>query len=386
MRKLIVLFLLVCLSLAALLLGHSMVDQKGYVLLSFGSTIIEMSVVSALIILVVLLIGLRIAEWGFKALLNLVLGSKKWFGVLSQRRQKKALFDAINLLATGQLVLAKKAIEKTFGGEFAGSNYILAADIDRQLNNGNNLLRLLETAKTYKESEVAANIQLVNWHLSNKQYQDALTLLNELPSNIPKTKQLGTLWLITFAGLGQWDDFKEALSNYKKPLADDYITWAQQATQGEFAEIASKQGANALCDKWNNLSRTAKKDIANQLVYIRLLVEQGMSQKAEDVLLEYCGKKPNSEYFGVMKLLNHNPANKVISLVETWIKQDSTNADLYSVLAHIASNSGDKQLAEKAICKALEIRQDHHDAILYANLLEEKQDFKQAALVYKNAV
>ncbi|WP_110427665.1 heme biosynthesis HemY N-terminal domain-containing protein [Glaciecola sp. KUL10] len=386
MRKLIVLLLLICLSLAALLLGHSMVDQKGYVLISFGETIIEMSVISALIILTVILVGLRIAEWGIKALAVFVLGSKRWFGVLSQRRQKKAMFDAINLLATGQLALAKKAIEKTFGGEFAGSNYILAADIERQLDNGSSVTRLLETAKTYKESEVAANIQLVNLKLSNKQYQDALSLLNELPSNLPKTKQLGSLWLTALAGVGQWDDFKEVLSNYKKPLGDDYIKWAQQATQGEFAEIASKQGAHALTERWNNLSRTAKKDIANQLVYIRLLIQQGMSQKAEDVILEYCGKKPKSEYFTVLRLLNHSSATRIISLVETWIKQDDKNAELYSVLAHIASNSGDKRLAEKAICKALEIRRDQEDAILYAGLLEEKRDFEQAALVYKNAV
>jgi HemY protein len=363
-----------------------MVDQKGYVLISFGETIIEMSVISALIILTVILVGLRIAEWGIKALAVFVLGSKRWFGVLSQRRQKKAMFDAINLLATGQLALAKKAIEKTFGGEFAGSNYILAADIERQLDNGSSVTRLLETAKTYKESEVAANIQLVNLKLSNKQYQDALSLLNELPGNLPKTKQLGTLWLTALAGVGQWDDFKEVLSNYKKPLGDDYIKWAQQATQGEFAEIASKQGAHALTERWNNLSRTAKKDIANQLVYIRLLIQQGMSQKAEDVILEYCGKKPKSEYFTVLRLLNHSSATRIISLVETWIKQDDKNAELYSVLAHIASNSGDKRLAEKAICKALEIRRDQEDAILYAGLLEEKRDFEQAALVYKNAV
>lgn len=386
MRKLLILFLLVCLSLAALLLGHSMVDQKGYVLISFGETIIEMSVISALIIAIVLLVGLRIAEWGIKTLLRFVLGSKKWFGVLSKRRQKRAMFEAINYLATGQLLLAKKSIEKTFGGEFAGSNYILAADIDKQLNNGNNLVRLLETAKTYKESEVAANIQLVNWHLSSKQFQQSLDLLNELPSNLPKTKQLGTLWLSTFAGLGEWNRFKETLTHFKKPLGEDYIIWAQQATQGEFAEIASKQGAIALTERWNNLSRTAKKDIANQLVYIRLLIEQGMSQKAEEVILEYCAKKPKQEYFSVMKSLNHHAANKTISLVESWIKQDPTNAELYSVLGHVAANTDDKRLAEKAICKALEIRKEQSDARLYASLLEEKKDFEKAALVYKSAV
>ena len=70
-------------------------------------------------------------------------------------------------------------------------------------------------------------------------------------------------------------------------------------------------------------------------------------------------------------------------LVESWIKVDSDNAQLYSVLSHLAFNSGDYELAEKAIRKALELANKPEDARLLARLLEKQNAFEKANNVYK---
>jgi HemY protein len=70
-------------------------------------------------------------------------------------------------------------------------------------------------------------------------------------------------------------------------------------------------------------------------------------------------------------------------LIESWIKADPQNAKLYSVLAHLAFNSGDNELAEKAVRKALELASDPDDGRLLARLLEQQNAFEKANNVYK---
>jgi len=386
MRKLLVLLVIIVVVFACILFGHSLIGQKGYVLIALGNTTIEMSVISALITLTLFLLAIRFGEWALRAIFSALAGSRKWFGVLSQRRQKKAFYDAINALATGQLVTAKKSIARTFGGEFGGVNYILAADIERQLNNDDNVVRLLEAAHTYPQSEETATIQLATWFTNHAQFQSALDALKRLPKNTRKTKTLGKVWLTTLAGLKQWHLLKDKLAEFKKVLGDDYIVWAQGATQGEFNAIVSKQGANALIQHWQNLSKTARSDIANQRAYLQLLIEQGMSAEAEPILVSLSGKQAKPVFYDLFKMLKHPNPTKAVATVEHWIKNDPQNGDLYSVLAHLAANSGDDQLAEKAVTKSLDLRANSQDAALYASLLENRQDFKQASLVYKNAL
>jgi HemY protein len=70
-------------------------------------------------------------------------------------------------------------------------------------------------------------------------------------------------------------------------------------------------------------------------------------------------------------------------LIESWIKVDMNNAQLYSVLAHLAYNSGDNELAEKAVRKALELASNPEDGRLLARLLEQQNSFEKANNVYK---
>jgi len=79
-----------------------------------------------------------------KRIFSMIAGSRNWFGMLSKRKQSKAFFNAINACAVGDYESAQKYINKTFPGEFDGANYMLAADIDRRINNGNNVENLLK--------------------------------------------------------------------------------------------------------------------------------------------------------------------------------------------------------------------------------------------------
>jgi HemY protein len=56
------------------------------------------------------------------------------------------------------------------------------------------------------------------------------------------------------------------------------------------------------------------------------------------------------------------------------------------VLAHLAYNSGDDELAEKAVRKALELASDPEDGRLLAILLEKQNAFERANTIYKGLI
>ncbi len=383
MRKLLLYICLLILFFIGLLFGHAAIGEKGRIFIAMGDLRIQMSVVSAGISLLIGFIVSIFLWWAIKRLIRMVAGSRNWFGVLSRRKQSKALFNAINACALGDYENAHKFINKTFPGDFDGANYILAADIDRRLNNGKNIENLLSIAETFPPSQASAKTQQAAWCLQQHQFKQAESILESIDAKSQQYAVVVRLWLSVLAALGKWDKVKEKLRVHKKVLGDDYVQWAQQAVQGEFSEIASKHGANALKEKWASLPRTAKKDIANQIVYVQLLIDQGLSQEAEPILVELAKKSRNPAFHGLFKQLKHPNPYHAMRLVESWIKVDSDNAQLYSVLSHLAFNSGDYELAEKAIRKALELANKPEDARLLARLLEKQNAFEKANNVYK---
>jgi HemY protein len=383
MRKLLLYIFLLILFFVGLLFGHAAIGEKGRIFIAMGEWRIQMTVVSAVICLVIGFVVMVVVWWLIKRIYRMIAGSRNWFGVLSRRKQNKALFKAINACAIGDYESAQKYINKTFPGDFDGANYMLAADIDRRVNAGKNVENLLGIAETFPESEASAKTQQAAWLIQAHQFKQAEAVLETIDDKSQQQAVVVRLWLSVLAALGKWNLVKEKLSAHKKVLGEDYVQWAQQAVQGEFAEIASKQGANALKDKWASLPRAAKKDIANQIVYVQLLIDQGLSKDAEPILVDLARKSRNPAFHGLFKQLKHPAPHQAMRLIESWIKADPENAALYSVLAHLAYNSGDNELAEKAVRKALELASNPEDGRLLARLLEKQNAFEKANNVYK---
>ncbi len=383
MRKLLLYIFLLFLFLGGLLFGHAAIGEKGRIFIAMGEWRIQMTVVSAAISLLFGFVVAVISWWAIKRIIRMISGSRNWFGILSRRKQSKAFFNAISACTIGDYESAQKHINKTFPGDFDGANYMLAADIDRRVNNGHNVENLLSIAETFPESEAPAKIQQAAWFIQQHQFKQAEVVLDSIDNKTQQQAIVVRLWLSVLAALGKWTLVKEKLSTHKKVLGDDYVQWAQQAVQGEFAEIASKQGANALKEKWDSLPRAAKKDIANQIVYVQLLIDQGLSKDAEPILVELAKKSRHPAFHGLFKQLKHPSPIHAMRLIESWIKAEPANAQLYSVLAHMAYNSGDNVLAEKAVRKALELASNPEDGRLLARLLEKQNAFEKANNVYK---
>jgi len=383
MIKLIVLLVIL---FVGLLFGHTLMGIEGRVVIALPGTVIEMSLISCAIIIFFAVITFWILEWAVKKIFRTISGSKTWLGAFSRRQRSNAFYESINAMLVNEPALALKNIRKTMGGDFRGTNALIAAELEIQAGNLDQAQAFLIDAADYPKTEAIAIMKQAEIALNQGKGEEAMTLLASVEGKSRQNKSFVQLKLRILAKLQDWPQIKTLATNHKKLLGDDYITWASQWVHGEFAAIASKQGANALKQHWQGLSRQARKDEANQVVYVQLLIDQGLYNDAQAVLVEFAEKHAHSVYWPLFKQLKlANPAPSM-RFIESELKKQPNNPELFSVLGNLAYNSGDIQLCLKATRKALDLRHNKDDLKLLAKALESNNDLAGANALYHDLI
>jgi HemY protein len=241
-------------------------------------------------------------------------------------------------------------------------------------------------ATTYDKSALAGKLCLIRDALQHHKPDEAITLIQSLSEKQQSQTAVLKLWAQALGQAGQWQELKDKLKGWKKALGNDYEPLMQQASKGNFAEIASKEGASQLKQNWQSLPRATRKDPAQQAAYIQQLIEQGMHADAEEALLEYQHSGPHPLLVPLFKQIKLPNPTGAIKKLEDWLKKDDLNVELLSALGHIANNANDKVLAEKAIGKAIKLGNRQADLVLMASIKESQDDQKQALQLYKQSM
>lgn len=377
------LFVLLIILIIAITFGQSLVGMDGRVIIALPDKMIELTIMSALITLAAGILFFWITVWAVTKLVRIVIGSRKWLGAYSKKQQSAAFYESINAMLSNEHDRALQLVRKTMGGDFHGTNYLIAAELEVQNSNFDQAKAYLISAMDDPKAEPLAKLKQAEISLNEKQPKEAMNLLSAIEGNVRKTKGFVLLKLRILEALNDWAQIQTVAKDNKRVLGDDYVNWASQCIQGEFAAIASKQGANALKQHWQSLPRAARKDIANQVVFIQLLIDQGLYADAETELVALASKQQYQDHLSLFKQIILPSPAKSIKHIEHQIKHSPENGQLYSVLANLAYNSGDFELARKALKKALELSPTAADKALLAKVLEQANDFEGANAVYQ---
>ena len=375
---------LLCVLFVGLLFGHTLIGVEGRVIIALPETVIELSIISTLIIAFFAVLAFWLLEWLFKKIIRTVMGSKTWLGALSKRQQTQAFYNSINAMLLNDNATAVKLIAKTMNGDFKGTNALIAAELEMQAGNYAKAQAFLMDAA---DSPITKNIALMkqaNIAMLNQQAQEAMNLLSGVEGKVRGSKYFVQLKLSILAALEDWPQVQTFAASHKKLLADDYITWASQCASGEFAAIASKHGAKALQEHWKALPRQARKNQENQISYVQLLIDAGLHSDAEQELLTHINKQSTASQWPLMKQLVLPNSSALLRQIEKEIKASPTNHNLFSVLAHLAYNSHNIELARKAASKSLELKDNTNDKLLLAKILEQSSDYQGANALYQN--
>lgn len=373
--------LLIVLLIAAMIFGDS-----GYVFVEFNGWVIEMNVWSLSLSLIFIFVGFMIINLLIKASIAAASGSRNWLGNWGNRKKQKAFTAGLIALAETNYLIARENFHKIENDDFDGINLLAAAEAEMQLGQPQQAKSYWRMATTYEKSALAANLCLIRDALQRHQPDEAITLIQSLSEKQQTQTPILKLWAQALGQAGKWQELKDKLKGWKKALGDDYESLMQQASKGNFAEIASKEGAGQLKQNWQSLSRATRKDPAQQAAYIQQLIDQGMHVDAEHALVEYQSSAPHPLLVTLFKQIKlPNPASAIKKL-EGWLKKDDLNVELLSTLGHIAFNANDKLLAEKALAKAIKLGNRQEDLILMASIKESQDDQKQALQLYKQSM
>lgn len=386
MKKLIYILVIVAVCLVAMIAAPSLVGDKGYVLIQLGNLVVETSVVALGIMVFVALVCWVIIGMLLSRTLRLTKLSGSWFGNRSRRKTQRAFYRSIQALAEGDWEAATKAAEQAENGDFEGVNYLVAAQAAVARGRKDTALRKLNEATEYASSALAARVTLARMALAEGQPQDALNELAQLDDKQQASTSAVKLKVQALAESGQWAKLEEELGGYKKVLGDDYAKWSKQIAKGRLAEVASKQGAIALKTVWLELPRKQRNDIGYQAAYAEQLLNQGMHQEAQTVLLDWQKRGPHPQLLPLLKNLHlPNPA-PTIKALEKWIKADEENHQLYMVLGYVAYHAGDNQLADKALQKAMKLHPSQEGLLLLAEINEKANNRDSAMAFYKQSL
>lgn len=377
-------FIILCLFLGTgLIAGPLLMDQKGYVLIAMGNWTIEMSVVSLALTLVSMYVMVLLLKWLVGRLNLLRKGSGQWFRARGPRSRQR-LATALSALDLKHHTLATKQLTGLDHHYFEGISLMALARCAQQQNHTEQAAKYWQQATHFDKSATAAHAHLADHYLQQGNTEQAEQHLKHIADKDQNWPNIIELQLLLLAQLNRWDGIKYTLKRHRKTMSKERLEyWQHACSEGELAEVASKQGALELKQNWQQRSRGERKDVATQAAYVEQLIGQNMHQEAENALVDYQKKGPQPLLLPLFKALRLPQPVASIKQLEGWLKQDENNPELLSVLGHLALTSRDEVLAEKALSSALKLRQNRQDLLALAQVKEQQGQTEQALQLHK---
>jgi len=350
---------IISLFFAMLALSPLLIDEKGYILIAMGETIIELTVLSAAILFMLFAISafiiFKMLRGGFK------ISFKAWHTVaFASRRRGIANFNkglAAYMLEDYQDAeeLFAKSAEPAKRQQSA---YLLAAaaSAKQQLDaNTNHYLTLLEQESTKLDSSDLASVIVKVKLLMNQErseaYEKARALIDENHKQIGHDARLLALEIDLCLVEKRFETAVSSLASARKEknINDETVqAWETKAYYGAFNDIILNQDQTSLQTYWKALSRKVKQREAVLFAYCQVLAEQNITEPLTKLITPMLKKQPNTRFIQRLRTLPIKQSEPLIALVQKHLHSDNQNAQWLSCLGHLAVMSEQWSMAEKA--------------------------------------
>jgi len=390
MKLLIKYFLLLIL---AIFIGLAISMHSGYVLISYGETIIEMTLWIAIFFL---LCGLLLVYGLLRSGTKLYNLPRTIAGFLQHYREAKSqryFTKGMHRMLENDWSKAEDrfahaiSIQKTNTTTLTA--YLTAAYAANKQHFYNKRDYYLDAAqKNYaNNTKMALTIALARLHFffNNQQYEEALALICHLRHNYPRHKLLLKKLYLIYIHQQDWRNLQllfPRLSRYKILNKEELTTLNKKIYFELWLICLASKNDKKIKHFWRKLPRVLRHDadIADQ--YISYLETNNNSKQAEKILLHVLDKKWHAKLVARYGLLLSEKPWGQLKTAENWLKSHAQEPELLLTLCHICQR---QQLIGKTkyyLDQYLKFAQK--TAATYKHLGEfyEKLGDKEAALKY----
>lgn len=387
---------IIILFFAVLALSPLLIDEKGYILIAMGETIIELTILSAMIMLTIFSICAFILYKVLRGSLNI---SFKAWSTLAFASRRRGIANFNKGLAAYMLEDYQGA-EKLFAksaepAKRQQSAYLLAAaaSAKQQLDsNTNHYLDLLEQESTkVKATDVASvivKVKLLMNQDSSEAYDKARLLIDENHKLIGHDTRLLALEIDLCLIEKRFESAVDYLNiaRKEKSITDETMqAWEATAYYGAFNDIINQQDEASLLAYWKSIGRKIKQRETVLFAYCNVLSEQNITEPLTKLITPILKKQPNERFLKQLRSLPIKQSEPLIALVQKHLHDNSQSPQWLSCLGHLALMSEQWSMAEKAFGSLVKLegqQYDKQDLQAFAKALTEEGQYQAANEVW----
>jgi len=357
--------------LGAMAISPFLIDEKGYILIAMGNTTIELTVLSAGIMLTLLFIALILSLKVLRGGLNFSFSTWNKMAFAGQRRgianfNKGLAAYMLEDYSQAEELFSKSAIPS----KRKQSAYLLAASASAKQaldSNTSHYLALLDK-ETLKLKEVGLESVIVNIKLLMNQdkpetYAKARLLIDENHKQIGHDARLLSLEIDLCLIEQRFEQAVHSLAaaRKEKTIADHTVqAWEKRAYYGSFNESIRLHDKQALQDNWQKLSRKVKQREAVLFAYCKVLAEHDITEPLNKLLVPLFKKSPSTEFLKKIRDLPIKQSDELIAIAQKQLHKDVHSGKWLSCLGHLALVSGQYSMAEKAFGSLIKLEEEDY--------------------------
>ena len=361
-----------------------------------GETIIELTILSAMIMLTLFTVCAFII---YKVLHgSLKISFKAWTTVaFASRRRGIANF---NKGLSAYMLEDYKGAEQLFvksaePAKRQQSAYLLAAAASAKQNldtNTNHYLDLLEQesvkSKTSDLASLIVKVKLLMNQKSNDAYSQARALIDENHKQIGHDARLLSLEIDLCIIEKRFESAVDylAVARKEKSIDDETIqVWEKQAYYGAFTDIINQQDEASLISYWKSIGRKIKPRETVLFSYCQVLAEKNIIEPLIKLITPMLKKQPNDRFLKLLRSLPIKESEPLIAVVQKHLHSNIHSPKWLSCLGHLALMSEQWSMAEKAFSSLVKLegqQYDKQDLQAFAKALTEEGHHQAANEVW----
>ncbi|MFI8481981.1 heme biosynthesis HemY N-terminal domain-containing protein [Pseudomonas sp. NPDC078700] len=350
MKRASVLIIVLLVAGALALLGYSIAEHKGYVLLAYKSFRYE----SSLWIFLALIVALWLIIYLLRLLLRLLVTSGRlvnpWSGLHHKRRVRLASEQGFVDLVEGRWSAALRHLRKAAEAEpLPLMHYLGAARAAHELGQKEECDALLERAlERQPQAELAVALSHAEFQQARGEVDAALETLRVMHERHPNNQQVLKHLQQLYVRNQDWSALLGILSTVRKEkmlsgeaLAElELKAWRGRLAAAAFSEEGNQEGAlENLNTAWKQLSSAQQQEPMLVATYAEQLRRLGREDDAETLLRAALKRNYDSRLVRLYGLLRSNDGARQLQTAEGWLKDHPTDADLLLTLGRICEHN-----------------------------------------------
>ena len=364
--------------------AHFLLQDPGYVVISFRDYLIEMSVP----VLVALVLLLLILIWMIVKLLRAPRKLGEAAGRFRSGRSGQRLTKGMIEVAEGNFARGERLLARTAHKSDAPLlNYLQAARAAHLLGNDERRDNWLRQA--YEHTPEAANAVLLTQaelQLDQAQYEQALATLRKLEENTPNHGRALALLGRVYFRLEDWGQLGKLLPKLKKHARMDPDTLADWALRVHSEKLQQAADGNTVEIEWQAIPRADRKNESLREIYFASLVRTGMHEKAEKELVQELKRNWHGPLVKLYGLTEGPDATRQLKRAESWLSDRGEDADLLLASARLCLRAELWGKARSYLETVIGIRPSPEVFKVYGRLLSQLGDTEAAADAFREGL